>query len=128
MVKVFLQPRGDISESIVPRGFRVLPTDIQEAVDAFFHREEIKNRTDGGADNDQEMSTDTEAAATMRKLRVSDPVTTVLLQRAMHNTLVLATAPRPQDQEELYYECIIEWQAAQWGAASLPGWCPPNFG
>ena len=33
----FLQSRGDIRESIIPRGFRVLPADVREAVDAFFH-------------------------------------------------------------------------------------------
>ena len=76
---------------------------------------------------------------------MSDPVATALLQRAVCDTLVLATAPRPQDLEEFYYDSddsvldldeeypglgknIIEWKAAQWGAASLPGWCPPNFG
>ena len=59
--------------------------------------------------------------------------------------LTPATAPRPQDLEEFYYdsddsvldldkeypglgERIIEWHAARWGAASLPGWHPPNFG
>ena len=64
---------------------------------------------------------------------------TVSLQRAVHDTLVLATGTRPQDPEEFYYdsddsvldldeeypglgECIIEWQATQGGAASLPGW------
>ena len=47
----------------------------------------------------------------------------------MHNTFTLATAPRPQEQEEYYYnsddsvldldeeylglaECIVEWPAA----------------
>ena len=59
--------------------------------------------------------------------------------------LVPATAPRPQDPEEFYYdsddsvldldkeypglgEHIIEWQATRQGTASLPGWCLPNFG
>ena len=70
---------------------------------------------------------------------------TASLQRAMCDTLMPATALRPQDPEEFYYdlddsvlnldeeypglgERIIEWQATRWGAASLPGWCPPNFG
>ena len=69
----------------------------------------------------------------------------VLLQRAVCDILTLATALRPQDPEEFYYdsddsvidldeeypglgECIIEWQAARRGTASLQGWCPPNFG
>ena len=75
------------------------------------------------------MSTDTEAAVTMRKLRVSDPVATASLQQVVCDTLMPATAPRPQEPEELHYdsdnsvldldeeylglgECIIEWQAA----------------
>ena len=76
---------------------------------------------------------------------MSDPVATTSLQRVVHDTLALATAPRPQDPEEFYYdsddsvldlneeypelgECIIKWQATRRGATSLPGWCPPDFG
>ena len=73
-------------------------------VDAFFHREELEARADDVADDDQDMSTDTEAAVTIRKLRVSDPVDEALVQRAVCNTLVLATAPRPPDPEELLYD------------------------
>ena len=141
----FLQPRGDIRESIIPRGFRVLPDDIREVVDAYFHRQELEDKAGRDADDDQEMSTDMEAAVTVRRLQVSDPMAMALLQRAVHDTLVLATAPRPQDPEEFYYdlddsvldldeeypglgECIIEWQATRRRAASLPGWCLPNFG
>ena len=40
----FLQPRGDIRVSIIPRGFSALPADVREAVDAYFHREELENR------------------------------------------------------------------------------------
>ena len=114
-------------------------------VDAYFHRQELEDRANRDVDNDQEMSTDTEATVTVRRLQVSDPVATVSLQRAVHDTLIPATAPRPQDPEEFYYdsddsvldldeeypglgECIIEWQAAQWGATSLLGWHPPDFG
>ena len=59
--------------------------------------------------------------------------------------LALAMAPRPQEQDEYYYdsddsvlnldeeylglaECIVEWQATQWGAAPMLTWHPPNFG
>ena len=141
----FLQPRGDIQQSIIPRGFRALPDDIREVVDTYFHRQELEDRVNRDVDDDQEMSTDTEAAVTVRRLQVSDPVATASLQRAVHDLLTLATAPRPQDPEEFYYdsddsilnldeeypglgECIIEWQATQWGTASLPGWHPPDFG
>ena len=126
----FLQPRADIRQSIVPRGFRALPDDIREVVDAYFHRQELEDRASRDADDNQEMSTDTEAAVTVRRLRVNDPVATASLQRAVHDTLAPATAPRPQDPEEFYYdsddsvldldeeypglgECIIEWQAAR---------------
>ena len=121
----FLQPRGDIRESIIPRGFRALPDDIREVVDAYFHREELEDKVGRDADDDQEMSTDTEAAVTVRQLKVSDPVAMMLLQRAVCDTLMPATALRPQDPEDIYYnsddsvldldeecpglgECIIE--------------------
>ena len=114
-------------------------------MDAYFHREELEDKAGRDADDDQEMSTNTEAAVTVRRLKVSDPVAMASLQRAVRDMLLPATALRPQDPEELYYdsddsvldldeeypglgECIIEWQAAQWGATSLPGWHPPNFG
>ena len=113
-------------------------------MDIYFRRQELEDRANRDANDDQEMSTDTEAAVTVRRLQVSDPVATASLQRAVHDTLAPATAPRPQDLEEFYYdsvdsvldldeeypglgECIIEWQATQWGAASLPGWHPPDF-
>ena len=125
----FLQPRGDIRQSTIPRQFRALPDDIWEVVDAYFHRQELEDRESRDVDNDQEMSTHTEAAVTMGRLQVGNPVATASLQRAVHDTLVPATAPRPQDPEEFCYhsddsvldldeeysglgECIIEWQAA----------------
>ena len=69
----------------------------------------------------------------------------IVAEGHVHDTLAPATAPRPQDPEEFYYdlddsvldldeeypglgECIIDWQAARWGTASLPGWRLPNFG
>ena len=62
----FLQPRGDIQESIIPRGFRALPDDIREVVDAYFHREELEDKAGRDTDDDKEMSTDMEAAVTVR--------------------------------------------------------------
>ena len=91
----FLQPRGDIQQSIIPRGFRALPDDIWEVVDAYFHRQELEDRVNRDADNDQEMSTDTGATVTVRRLQVSDPMATMSLQRAVCDTLMPATAPRP---------------------------------
>ena len=106
----------------------MLPDDIWEVVDTYFHRQELEDRANRDMDDDQEMSTDTEATVTVRRLQVSDPMATASLQRAVHDTLVLATAPRPQDPEEFYNdlddsvldlneeypglgEPIIEWQA-----------------
>ena len=72
-------------------------------MDAYFHRQELEDRANRDADDDQEMSTETEAAVTVRQLQVSDPMATTSLQRAVHDTLAPATAPRPQDPEEFYY-------------------------
>ena len=55
-------------------------------------------------DDDQEMSTDMEAAVTVGRLQVGDPMATASLQRAMCDTLTPATALRPQDLEEFYYD------------------------
>ena len=107
----------------------MLPNDIREVVDTYFHRQELEDRANTDMDDDQEMSTDMEATVTVRRLQVSDPMATTSLQRAVCDTLMPATAPRPQDPEEFYYnsddsildldeeypglgECIIEWQAA----------------
>ena len=38
----FLQPRGDIRMSIIPRNFRILPDHVQEVVDLYFHREGLE--------------------------------------------------------------------------------------
>ena len=98
-------------------------------MDAYFHRQELEDKAGRDMDDEQEMSTDMEAAMTVRRLQVSDPVAMASLQWAMHDTLAPATAPRPQDPIEFYYdsddsvldldeeyprlgECIIEWQAA----------------
>ena len=49
----FLQPRGDIRESIIPRGFRALPANIREAVDAYIaHRKELEDEAGRDADGD----------------------------------------------------------------------------
>ena len=140
----FLQPRGDIRESIVPKGFRALHVDMREAVDTYFHREELENEAHRDADGDQEMSSDMEAAATVRRLKMDDPVALASLQGTVHDTLAPASTPRPQEQEENYYnsddsvlyldeeypglaERIVEWQATRWGAALMPAWHPSNF-
>ena len=89
----FLQPRGDIRASIVPRDFKALPIDVQEAVNAYFHREELEDWVEKDPDEDQDMSTDTEAAGTVRRLQVGDPTALASLQEAVHDTLMPAMAP-----------------------------------
>ena len=48
------------------------------------------------------MSTDMEAANTVRRLQLHCPVATALLQMAVHEALAPATAARPLEQEYYY--------------------------
>ena len=127
-----MQPRGDIRTSIVPRNFHVLPADVKEVVDQYFHREELEGRVD--LDEEESMSTDTEAAETVRWLQLDSPAGVALLQVAVCDALTLATAAWPQEGEEEYYydsddsvlnideqypklaERVMQWQATQWDA------------
>ena len=132
----FMQPQGGIRASIVPRNFRVLPTDVREVVNQYFHREELERRVD--LDEEEFMSTDTEAAETVRRLQLDCPAAMVSLQVAVHEALAPATAAQLQE-EEYYYdsddsvlhideqypklaERVVQWQAARWGATSVPPW------
>ena len=90
----FLQPRGDIRTSIVPRNFRILPDDVREVVDLYFHREGLEAQEN--QESDDCMSTDTEAANTVRHLQLHCPVAMASLQMAVHEALAPATATRPQ--------------------------------
>ena len=67
----FLQPRGDIRTSIVPRNFRILPADVREVVDLYFHREGLE--AEKNQDSNDCMSTDTEAANTGKALPAALP-------------------------------------------------------
>ena len=98
----FLELRGDIWASIVPKDFRVPPTNIQEAIDAYFHRKELEDWALMGSagqdhDGDQDMSTDMEAAQTVNHLCVSNPVASAFLQAAVHESLAPATAPHLEE-------------------------------
>ena len=86
----FMQPRGDIRISIMPRNFRVLPADVQEVVDQYFQREELERRVD--LDEEESMSTNMEAAKTVIWLQLDSPAATASLQVAVHKALTLATA------------------------------------
>ena len=137
----FLQPMGDIRTSIVPRNFRILPADVREVVDLYFHREGLE--AEKNQESDDCMSTDTEAANTVRCLQLHCPAATASLQMAVHEALAPATAARPQ--EEYHYdsddsvldldeeypdlaEWVVQWRAARQGAACTPPWRPSNFG
>ena len=138
----FLQPRGDIRMSIVPRNFRILPDDVREVVDLYFHREELDMQENQESDNC--MSTDMEAANTVRRLQLHCPAPMASLQMAVHEALVPATATRPQEEEYQYdsddsvlnldeeylglAEWVVQWWAAHQGTACTPLWQPSNFG
>ena len=138
----FLQPRGDIRMSIVPRNFRILPHDVREVVDLYFHREGLDMQENQESDNC--VSTDTEAANTVRRLQLHCLVATVSLQMAVHEALAPATATRPQEEEYQYNsddsvldldeeypglaERVVQWRAACQGATCTPPWRPSNFG
>ena len=74
----------------MPRNFHVLPADVQEVVDQYFHREELEGRVD--LDEEESMSTDTEAAETVRRLQLDSPAAVASLQVAVHEALAPATA------------------------------------
>ena len=97
-------------------------------------------------DKEESMSTDTEAAETVRRLQLDSLAAVVLLQVAVREVLVPATAAQPQEEEEEYYydsddsvldideqylelaERVMQWQATRWNAASVPLWRQPDFG
>ena len=89
------------------------------------------------------MSTDTEAANTVRCLQLHCLAATASLQMAMHEALTPATAARPQ--EEYHYdsndsvldldeeypdlaEWVVQWRAARQSATCAPLWRPSDFG
>ena len=90
------------------------------------------------------MSTDTEAANTVRHLQLHCLAATALLQMAVREALAPATAARPQEEEYQYdsddsvldldkeypglAERVMQWWAAHQGAACAPPWWPSNFG
>ena len=138
----FLQPRGDIRTSIVPKNFRILPNDVREVVNLYFHREGLDVQEN--QESDDCVSTDTEAANTVRPSSCNCPAATASLQMAVREALVLATAARPQEEEYQYdsddsvldldeeypglAERVVQWRAAHQGAACAPPWWPSNFG
>ena len=136
----FLQPRGDIRMSIVPRNFRILPTDVREVVNLYFHREGLEAKE--SQESDDCMSTNMEAANTVRCLQLHCLAATASLKMAVHEALSSATAARLQEEEYHYdydsvldldeeypglAEWVVQWQAAHQSAACTPPWRPSNF-
>ena len=139
----FLQPMGDIRTSIVPRNFRILPNDVREVVDLYFHREGLEAQEN--QESDECMSTDMEATNTVRRLQLHCPAAMASLQMAVREALALATATRPQEEEYQYdsdnsvldldeeypglAKWVMQWRAAHQGAACTPPCCGHlNFG
>ena len=137
----FMQLWGDIRASIVPRDFCELPANVRKLIDQYFHREELERRADW--DEEEYMSTETEAAETIRRLNLQSPTAAESLQVAVREALVPATAARPQE-EEYYYDSddsvldineqypelaksVVQWQAAQWDTTSAPPWGPSDL-
>ena len=95
-------------------------------------------------DEDQEMSTDTEAALTMSRLCMGDPRALVSLHAAVCEMLMLANAPQPEEQEYYYdsddsvleldvefpdiAEWVVQWKVARKATAPMPSWRMPSFG
>ena len=136
----FLQPRGDMRTSILPRNFRILPADVREVVDLYFHREGLE--VEENQESDDCMSTDTEATNTVRCLQLHCLVATASLQMAVREALAPATATRPQEEyhydsdnsvldlDEEYLdlaERVVQWQAAHQSTACAPPWWPSDF-
>ena len=86
----FLQPRGDIRMSIIPRNFRILPANVREVIDLYFNSEGLE--VEENQENNNCMSTDMEATNTVRHLQLHCPAATVLLQMAVREALAPATA------------------------------------
>ena len=96
----FLQPRGDIRMSIIPRNFRMLPADVREVINMYFHREELEATE--CQESEDCMSTNTEAANTVRCLQLHCLAATASLQMAVREALAPATAARPPEQDYYY--------------------------
>ena len=101
----------------MPRDFHQLPTNVQELIDQYFHREELEARVT--AEEEESMSTDTEAAGTVCRLNLQCPKSTESLQVAMREALTPATAPDPPRRNITTTQTIRWWTSMN----STPTWC-----
>ena len=115
---------------------------MREVVDLYFHREGLEAQEN--QESNDCMSTDTEAANTVRHLQLHCLAATASLQMAMREALAPATAAGPQEEEYQYdsddsvldldeeypglAERVVQWWAAHQGAACTPLWQPSDFG
>ena len=113
---------------------------MREVVNLYFHREGLDVQENQESNNC--MSTDTEAANTVRCLQLHCLAATVSLQMAVCEAL--ATATRLQEEEYQYdsddsvldldeeypglAERVMQWWAARQGATCAPPWRPSDFG
>ena len=127
----------------MPRGFCNLPDDVHVFIDCYFHRQEVD---DSQHAEEEGMSTDTEAAEAVNRLRLQCPEATNTLDRVVHKVLAPAMATRPEDEEEededeyrydsddsvvdlneQYPEVATRNRTIQSTDTSVP-WRPDNFG
>ena len=94
-------------------------------------------------ESDDCMSTDMEAANTVRRLQLHCLAARASLQMAVHEALMPATAARPQEEEYHYdsddsvlnldeeypglAEQVMQWWAACQSATCTPPWQPSDF-
>ena len=115
---------------------------MREVINLYFHREGLEAKEN--QESDDCMSTNTEAANTVRHLQLHCPAATASLQMAVREALAPATAAQPQEEEYHYdsddsvldlddeypdlAEWVMQWRAARQSATCAPPWRPSNFG
>ena len=100
----------------MPRDFHVLPTDVREVVYQYFHREELERRVD--LDEEEYMSTNTEAAETVQRLQLHCPTALASLQLPDHRSRITTMTQTTRSSTSM--SNIPNWQN---------GWCsgrPPD--
>ena len=105
----FLQSRRDIRMSIVPRNFRILPDDVWEVVDLYFHIEGLEAQENQESDNC--MSTDMEADTEEEYQYDSDDSVLNL-----------------DEEYPGLAERVMQWRAAHQGTACALPWRPSDLG
>ena len=121
--------------------FCSLPQDVQEFIDQYYH---WRDGVSQGKEDDEDMSTDTEAAEAVYQLSMHCSTATSVLQSAIREVLAPATAARPGEEEEppeYFYDSndsvvdlgAMDPEGAQQEItldddATVPPWRPTEFG